>query len=307
MKKYLLIFVLLCWLAAVLSLLWYPLIYLPTDFSRVTFYDKAAHLVFFGVMAYLVMAAVIAWDKFTFRQVAFFSFVFVALINVLGEFVQAYIPGRIPSYLDFLAGVVGASLAIPIAYMIHHSPRQKLLLHVCCAPCASAVAEILSSGFKLELYFFNPNIHPEREYRKRLAEVKKLARNFGIKLRIGNYDHQDWLAAIKGREDQPEGGSRCELCFAHRLREAAQLASRQNIPYYATTLTVSPHKNSYLVNKAGLAIAEITGQKFLDQDFKENNGWQRSLLLSRKFRFYRQKYCGCEFSAHSIKHVTHNT
>jgi len=228
------------------------------------------------------------------------------LINLLGEYAQGYIPGRDPSYLDFLAGLIGTLIALPLAYMIHYSPRQKLLLHVCCAPCASAVAEILAAGYKLELYFFNPNIYPEKEFLKRLAEAMRLAKKFAVKLRIGKYNHQSWLAAIKGHEESREGGLRCELCFAHRLQSTAELAGRKNISLYGTTLTISPHKNSFLVNKTGLTIADLTGQKFLAQDFKEDNGWQRSLTLSRKFGFYRQKYCGCEFSARNVKRTTHN-
>jgi epoxyqueuosine reductase len=301
MKKYLLPFILFCWIASVLYLLWYPMISVPREISRITFYDKAAHLVFFGVMTYLFLATGLAWKKFKFKQLAFFTFTTVVLINLLGEFVQAYIPGRTPSYLDFLAGLFGILIAIPITYMLHHSPRQKLLLHVCCAPCASAVTEILSAGYKLEMYFFNPNIHPASEYNKRLKEVKKLANFFGVKLRIGKYDYDNWRKIIKGHEESPEGGSRCELCFAYRLKAAAELSGQKNIPLYATTLTISPHKNSYLINTIGSAIARLTGQAFLAEDFKENGGWQQSLILSKKFGFYRQKYCGCEFSIRKTK------
>ncbi len=296
MKKSLWIFILICWVAAVLALLWYPIVHVPAVVSRITFYDKAAHLVFFGVMTYLFIAVGIGWRDLKFRQVAFLSLVVVTLINLTGEYVQAFIPGRDPSYLDFLAGLLGALLAVPFAYMINFPPRQKILLHICCAPCASAVTEILAAGYKLELFFFNPNIHPAKEYQKRLVEVKKLASDFGIRLRVGDYDHEGWLAAVKGHEGQAEGGSRCELCFAFRLLETAKLARGSNIPLYATTLTISPHKNSYQVNRLGLAVAALTGQKFLAADFKENNGWQRSLILSRQLGFYRQKYCGCEFS-----------
>jgi predicted adenine nucleotide alpha hydrolase (AANH) superfamily ATPase len=249
----------------------------------------------------------IRWRKFNFSSWAVFSFTLVSLINLAGEYVQGFIPGRVPSYLDFAAGLAGTVLAIPVVYMINHSPRQKLLLHVCCAPCAAAVAEMLADGYKLELYFFNPNIHPADEYFKRLKEVRKLAKNFGLKLRIGEYNHRAWVDSMAGYEESREGGARCELCFAHRLQAAAEISSRKNIPLYGTTLTISPHKNSYQVNAAGLAIADQTGQKFLNQDFKENGGWQRSLLLSKKFGFYRQKYCGCEYSAHSTYHISHIT
>ncbi|HTX86698.1 MAG TPA: epoxyqueuosine reductase QueH [Candidatus Nanoarchaeia archaeon] len=307
MRKRLYLFILICWLAGVLTLLWYPMLGVPRMISRITWYDKAAHLVFFGVMMYLFLAIGIAWQKFKFRSVALFSFFVVTLIDLLGEYVQSFIPGRIPSYLDFLAGLIGILAAIPLAYMIHHSPRKKILLHVCCAPCASAVAEILDRGHKLELYFFNPNIHPRSEYDKRLAEVKKLAGYFGVKLRIGEYNREAWLDAVGGREADPEGGRRCEICFQHRLQATADLASRKNIGLFGTSLTISPHKNSYQVNRVGSNIADLTGVNFLAEDFKENNGWQRSLVLSKKFGFYRQKYCGCEFSAPNAKRAARNS
>jgi epoxyqueuosine reductase len=301
MKKSLILFILICWTAAVLALLWYPMLNIPRSVSGITYYDKIAHLVFFGVMTFLIIAFLKDWNGWKFRRIAFISVVIAFVIAVLGEYVQSYIPGRTPSYLDLFAGLIGSLLAVPLAYMLYHSPRPKLLLHVCCAPCASAVTEILATGYRLELFFFNPNIDPISEYEKRLEEVKRLADQFGVKLRIGDYNHQDWLAAIAGHEGQPEGGSRCELCFQYRLRRAAELASQRNIPVFATTLTISPHKNSYQVNRAGLAIAAILGQNFLSEDFKENNGWQRSLVLSKKLGFYRQKYCGCEFSRPAIK------
>jgi predicted adenine nucleotide alpha hydrolase (AANH) superfamily ATPase/VanZ family protein len=306
MKKLLWIFILACWLTSVLSLLWFPSVQVSHAVSRITFYDKYAHMVFFGVMFFLFMSVGVAWDKFKFSHLTVFSFTLVTLINILGEYVQKYIPGRDPSYLDFLAGLIGTIIAIPLTYMLYNSPREKVLLHICCAPCASAVAEILEAGHWLEFYFFNPNIHPESEYKKRLEEVKKLAKYFGVKLKIEKYNHNGWLQAVKGREDDPEGGIRCELCFAHRLQAAADYASRKNIHLFATTLSISPHKNSYLVNKTGLDITAETGQPFLVHDFKEDNGWQRSLLLSKKFGFYRQKYCGCEFSARNVKRATHN-
>jgi predicted adenine nucleotide alpha hydrolase (AANH) superfamily ATPase/VanZ family protein len=301
MKRELIIFILLCWLVAVLSLLWSPSVYVPQAVHRITYYDKFAHAAFFGVMTYLIIAVGLTWKELKFRHVAFFAFTLVTLINMTGEYVQGFIPGRDPSYFDFLAGLTGTLIAIPLAYMIHHSPRQKMLLHVCCAPCTTAVADLLKSGYKLELYYFNPNIHPENEYEKRLEEVRRLAKHFDVKLHIGEYDHDNWLQEIKGHEDQPEGGSRCELCFAHRLKEAAELCSRRNIPIFGTTLSISPHKDSYLINKTGLDVVVDTGQAFLVYDFKQDDGYKKSLKLSKKFGFYRQKYCGCEFSLRDTK------
>jgi len=306
MKKRLYLFILICWLTGVFILLWFPSAYVPQTFSQITFYDKVAHLVFFGVMTYLFLAIGIRFQKFNFFWVALFSFSLVTVINILGEYVQGYIPGRVPSFLDFAAGLIGTVCAIPITYMIYHSPKQKLLLHICCAPCATAVREILDSGYKLEFYFFNPNIYPEKEYRKRLAEVKKLAKTFGIKLHLGKYNYEAWKKIITGHEEDFEGGRRCEFCFQHRLREAADKALAEKFSFFATTLSVSPHKDSWQINSIGERIGRRQGIKFLNEDFKQNNGWQRSLILSKKLGFYRQKYCGCEFSAYKLKHLTPN-
>jgi epoxyqueuosine reductase len=304
MRKRLYLFILVCWMAGVFALLWYPSVYVPETVKKITFYDKAAHIVFFGVMTYLFLAIGIRWRKFKFFWTALFSFTIVTALNIIGEYGQGFVPGRDPSYLDFFAGLTGTLAAIPIAYMLHHSPKKKLLLHVCCAPCATAVREILETGYKLEFFFYNPNIYPQEEYAKRLGEVKKLAKIYGIKLKIGKYDYEAWKKDISGYEDQAEGGKRCEFCIRHRLKEAALSAGKKKIPLFTTTLTISPHKNSLMINRIGDKIGEISGLEFLNKDFKENGGWQRSLIISRELGFYRQKYCGCEFSERARKVLT---
>lgn len=301
MRKRLYLFILICWLTGVFIVLWYPSFPVSTAIKKITFYDKAAHIVFFGVATYLFLAIGIRWKKFRFFWIALLSFSIVTVINIFSEFVQGYIPGRTPEFLDFLAGIIGTVCAIPLAYMLHHSPKQKLLLHVCCAPCATAVREILDSGYRLEFYFFNPNIHPEKEYKKRLAEVKKLASTFGVKLHVGKYDYAGWKKAIAGYEDEPEGGSRCEFCFRYRLHGTAGKAAQKNLPLFTTTLSVSPHKNTARINTIGERIGHWRGIEFLTKDFKKNSGFQRSLILSKEFGFYRQKYCGCEYSVRANK------
>jgi len=174
--------------------------------------------------------------------------------------------------------------------------KQKIILHVCCAPCATAVREILDNGYEIEFFFSNSNIYPREEYDKRLAEVQKLADKFKINLIIGDYDHDDWKKAIIGKENLPENSARCEICFKKRLEETAKLAKNKKENLFTTTLTISPHKNYNLINKIGLDIAKIFNVNFLDKDFKKNNGYQRSLELSKEFNLYRQNYCGCEYS-----------
>ncbi|HTW96706.1 MAG TPA: epoxyqueuosine reductase QueH [Candidatus Methylomirabilis sp.] len=306
MSRRLYLFILICWLTSVFTLLWIPLPYFLFWSNKIAYADKAVHFIFFGVMEFLFLALGLKLNKFKYLWVALFSFTVVTLLNMIGEAVQDFIPGRIPSYADFFAGLLGILAAIPLAYMIYRSPRPKLLLHVCCAPCATAVEEILSAGYQLELYFFNPNIHPYAEYLKRLAEVKKLAQKLSLKLIIGNYDHHYWLRRVSGLEAEVEGGKRCDVCFIHRLNNTAALARRRNISSFATTLSISPHKNSHQINSAGGISAGCAGLDFLARDFKADNGWQRSLLLSKKFGFYRQKYCGCEFSSRSANRLTQN-
>jgi epoxyqueuosine reductase len=296
MRKRLYLFILICWMAGVFIMLWYPTVYIPETVKKITFYDKAAHIVFFGVMMYLFLAIGIRWKKFSFFWTAIFSFTIVTLINITGEYVQGFIPGRDPSYLDFLAGLIGTVVMIPLTFMLHHYPKKKILLHVCCAPCTTAVREILETGYELEFYFYNPNIHPEAEYQKRLAEVKKLAALYNIKLKVGNYNYATWRKDIAGYENNVEGGNRCEFCIRHRLKETAIEANRRKTNLFATTLTISPHKNSSMINRIGDKISALSGIAFLAKDFKEDNGWQRSLILTRNLGFYRQKYCGCEFS-----------
>ena len=174
---------------------------------------------------------------------------------------------------------------------------NRVLLHDCCAPCGAYVVEELKSrGFEVLVYFYNPNIAPREEYDLRLEEMKKYCQKNKVKMMVGNYEHDDWLEMIKGEEKAPERGRRCELCFMKRLSEAAQKAQEENCQYFATTLTISPHKDSEKINKIGHEIAPIYGLNFIDEDWKKNDGYKKACDLSRAEGFRRQSYCGCEFS-----------
>ena len=128
---------------------------------------------------------------------------------------------------------------------------KKVLLHVCCGPCSTEVISRLSEDDELTLFFFNPNIFPREEYDRRLAEARKYASDRGIPLIWGDYDHDGWLEAVRGLEEEPEGGERCRACFAHRLGAAARKARETGAEAFTTTLTISPHKNAAMVNAAG--------------------------------------------------------
>lgn len=172
--------------------------------------------------------------------------------------------------------------------------NKKILLHICCGICASSVIERLKNeGWNVEGFFYNPNIHPEEEYKKRLESIKLLLTKIGVTLIEGNYDKEDWFKRIEGLEKEKEGGKRCRICFEMRLRETLKEAKRRNIQYFTTTLTVSPHKNSLTINNIGQTIDK---DSFIAIDFKKKDGFKRAMDLSKEYNLYHQNYCGCIFS-----------
>ena len=173
--------------------------------------------------------------------------------------------------------------------------RPRLLLHSCCGPCSSYVLEYLSDYFDITLFFYNPNIQPAEEYEKRLSAQKQLLERAKYKNPVaflaGEYEPQRFFEAVKGLENCREGGARCEKCFELRLSKAAEIAKKGVFDYFATTLTVSPHKNAVLINEIGGRY-----QNYLPSDFKKREGYKRSIILSKEYELYRQGYCGCIFS-----------
>jgi predicted adenine nucleotide alpha hydrolase (AANH) superfamily ATPase len=182
--------------------------------------------------------------------------------------------------------------------IINHLDGKKptLLLHSCCAPCSSACIEQLKDFFDITVYYFNPNIDTSSEYQVRSNEQVKFCQNFGIKTIVVPYCSDDFYSAVTGFENEREGGKRCEICYRIRLIKTALYAKDNGFEYFATTLTVSPLKNAQLLNQLGLTIASEYGVKYLPSDFKKNNGYLRSITLSKEYGLYRQNYCGCKFS-----------
>lgn len=176
----------------------------------------------------------------------------------------------------------------------------KLLLHSCCGPCSTAVLEQLIPYFEIVLFYYNPNIAPESEFDRRLATQKqlleKLEHPHPITLLAPPYDDAPFWDAVKGVEDTPEMGERCERCIAQRMREAATAAKEQHCDYFTTTLTVSPHKNAPYINACGEEIAAEMSVRYLSSDFKKRGGYARSVALSAEYELYRQDYCGCPMS-----------
>lgn len=175
----------------------------------------------------------------------------------------------------------------------------KLLLHSCCGPCSTTCISFLTKYFDVTVFYYNPNIEPEAEYVKRKNEQIKFLNHFKGQNKIDfldcDYDNESFSKAVKGLETEPEGGKRCSVCFALRLNKTAEVAKNKGYDYFGTTLTVSPHKNSQVINEIGEKISQKVGIPFLYSDFKKQDGYKKSIELSKKYELYRQNYCGCHY------------
>ncbi|MBR2149877.1 MAG: epoxyqueuosine reductase QueH [Prevotella sp.] len=175
---------------------------------------------------------------------------------------------------------------------------QEVLLHACCAPCSSAIVEwLVQHRVKPTVFYFNPNIFPREEYEIRKQESKRHAESLGIQWVDGDYDHEEWRCGIRGLEDEPERGSRCEQCFTLRLTETARKAQELGILYFATTLASSRWKSLEQIERAGhRAELMVEGVTFWAQNWRKGGLQERRNQLLKEYQFYNQQYCGCEFS-----------
>ncbi len=172
---------------------------------------------------------------------------------------------------------------------------ERLLLHCCCAPCAGAVIEKLAPDFALTLFFPEDNIWPAAEQNIRAAELQKFADKLGLPLINSLTGYESWRQQVGARrEDLPEGGLRCAACFRWRFEKLARAALQHGFTRVATTLSISPHKNTAVVNSLLAEVAQKHGLQPLLDDF--SGLFSRSCEISRQENFYRQRYCGCEFS-----------
>ena len=174
--------------------------------------------------------------------------------------------------------------------------RPKLLLHSCCAPCSTSVLEVLTEYFDVTVFYYNPNISPREEFFKRAEEQIRYAKNIGLDVIVPDYDDNEFFDAVKGLENEPEGGARCKACFELRLEFTAKYAKEHGFDFFTTTLSVSPHKNAEVLNFVCEKMSEKYGISNLYGDFKKKNGYKRSCELSEENGLYRQNYCGCVFS-----------
>ena len=177
---------------------------------------------------------------------------------------------------------------------------DSLLLHACCAPCSTACLERVANFFKVTIFYYNPNITDESEYRKRIEEIKKLLTlinpKYKVELLEGDYDQNKFFEMAKGLENEPERGKRCYKCYEMRLEETARIASKLGFNNFCTTLTLSPHKNANWINEIGEKLNSLYDSNYLYSDFKKKEGYKRSIVLSKEYNLYRQDYCGCIYS-----------
>ncbi len=181
--------------------------------------------------------------------------------------------------------------------------KRSLLLHSCCGPCSTAVIEKLKAIYDITVFYYNPNIEPNEEFKKRLKSQKDYIKNhlLDVKLIEGKWENDEFTKCVEGFEEEPEGGKRCEKCFVLRLRKTAELAKKESFDEFATTLSVSPHKNAELINQIGLQLENEYGVKYLVADFKKQDGYLKSINLSKKYNLYRQNYCGCQYSNWNLR------
>lgn len=187
--------------------------------------------------------------------------------------------------------------------------RPKILLHSCCAPCSTYTLEFLCKYADVTILFANSNIHPKSEYIKRSEVQQKFINDFNIKTNNNveyiedEYNPKHFLELTKDMQNEPEGGNRCITCFQMRLDIVANYAKKLNFDYFASAITLSPKKNSKVINELGFEIQEIYNVKYLPSDFKKNNGYKRSIEMCNEYDVYRQCYCGCIFALRDqIKH-----
>jgi len=174
--------------------------------------------------------------------------------------------------------------------------KKKILVHICCAPDALYVMDLLKEHYDISGYFYNPNIYPEVEYRLRLEETQKVAGIVNFDLIEGPYDTEEWSRITLKFKDEPEKGRRCDICYALRLKRTAQKASELGFDHFTTVMSLSPLKKADTINRIGRMFAHRYNVPFLEANFKKKAGFHKSVLMSKEHDLYRQNYCGCVYS-----------
>jgi len=171
-----------------------------------------------------------------------------------------------------------------------------MLVHICCAPDALYVMDLLRQDYDVSGFFYNPNIHPHEEYDRRLAETRKVAESIGFEIIEGPYDDNRWHGITAKFKNDPEKGRRCDVCYALRLERTAKKASELGFAVFTTVMSLSPWKKAEVMNKIGKMFGRRFEIDFLEANFKKKNGFKKSIELSKQHKLYRQDYCGCFYS-----------
>lgn len=182
--------------------------------------------------------------------------------------------------------------------------KVKILIHACCAPCSSEVLNELKQHADITIYYYNPNTYPYEEYMKRYDEFTKLPYQFEIINET--YNEEEYLKYVNEYKHLKERSIRCYKCYELRLIKTAQKAKELGFDFFTTTLSISPYKNSKWINEIGCKLSEEYDVKFMYSDFKKNEGYKKSIMLSKEYNLYRQEYCGCRFSLEELKERQQN-
>lgn len=224
------------------------------------------------------------------KQTVLVFYILSATFGALALFLQSR--GKIMAL-----GLLVVLMLVAVIIFSFFDRKKKLLLHVCCAPCSAYISrDILMPEFDLTLYFYNSNLDSFEEYTKRLGAVSDFATRYKIPLIIEPYVHEEWTEKIKGHEQSPEKGARCLICYRDRLDKIVQFAKQNKFDLFTTSLLVSPYKDSVAINNISRELSAEYGVTFLERDFQANDGFYKSQAVAKELGFYRQKYCGCEFS-----------
>ena len=172
------------------------------------------------------------------------------------------------------------------------------MLHSCCGPCSTGVIGRLTKIFDVTVFYYNPNVYPQQEYIKRQNEQERFIKLYSkdVKFIKCDWDNDRYEKAVEGFKECQEGGERCKVCFCLRLDVTAQFAKENGFDIFATTLSVSPHKNAELINEIGISLQNKYQVNYLVSDFKKQDGYLNSIKLSKQYNLYRQDYCGCKYS-----------
>ncbi len=214
--------------------------------------------------------------------------------------------------MTFIPGEENCRLSGEISGLALMPQKPRVLMHACCGPCSTSCVERTAEDYALTLYYYNPNITDREEYYLRRDTLLQFLNAFNdehkdlftVGYLEGAYEPERFIEKASPLADEPEGGRRCDLCFALRLTETARMAKRMEMDFFTTTMSVSPHKNYDKIKRLGLALEEETGVKFLDIDFKKKNGFGRSVELSKQYCLYRQNFCGCDFARYAKNEKT---